>query len=81
MEFLGAQLGDPCLSTGGDNLVSQRSLFFQDRINFFFDGAAGNEFIDRDLSFLADPIGTIGRLVFDGRVPPSIKMEDGGSLG
>ena len=42
--------------------------------DLFFDRILGNQAIDGDGSRLADPVGTVRGLVFDGRVPPRIEM-------
>lgn len=36
---------------------------------------AGDQAVDRLLSLLADAVGTVGGLIFDGEVPPGIGVD------
>ena len=52
-------------------------LFILDHgIDPFFERAGGHEFVDQDIAFLADPVGAVGGLVFDGGIPPAVEMDD-----
>jgi len=44
--------------------------------DFFFDGVAGDEAVGDDLAFLADAVGAVDGLSFDGRVPPRVEKDD-----
>ena len=44
--------------------------------DFLFDGVLGDEVIDGDLLLLADAVGAVGGLLFDGRIPPGVKVDD-----
>jgi hypothetical protein len=54
-QFLVRQFGQVDLAIAAQNVVSKVSLFRQQRINTFFDGAAGNELVDQ-LWFPITPI-------------------------
>ena len=49
------------------------SVQFQD---LFFDRVFRDEAIDRDRTSLADAVRSVSRLIFDGRIPPRIEMND-----
>ena len=40
------------------------------------DRATANEFVHEHVALLPDPEGAVGRLVFDGGVPPAVEMHD-----
>ena len=42
--------------------------------DLLLDRVLGNDAINSDCSFLADTVGTVGRLVFDGWIPSWIHM-------
>jgi hypothetical protein len=54
-QFLVRQFGQVDLAIAAQNVVSKVLLFRQQRINTFFDGAAGNELVDQ-LWFPITPI-------------------------
>lgn len=67
----------------GQRLVAQHFLretafVVQHLRNAFFKRATANELVDVDVSFLADAISTICRLIFDGGIPPTIKVNNVG---
>ena len=45
-------------------------------VDFLFEGAAADELMDEDIAFLSDAVGAVGGLIFDGGVPPAIKVYD-----
>ena len=48
-------------------------------MNALLQSAAASEFMDRDVSFLANAECAVGRLIFHCRIPPAVKMNDMGS--
>ena len=44
--------------------------------NFFFHGGFGDQFVDKYRPVLADTMGPVGRLIFCGRVPPGVVVND-----
>lgn len=75
IEFCGAGGGG-----GHDGVVEGGFAFFEGH-HFFFDGVAHEEAVDEDGVFLADAVGAVGGLVFDGGVPPGVEVEDVGGSG
>ena len=49
---------------------------FDHGVDAFLDGASGDEFVDEDIALLADAVGAVGGLVFDGGVPPAVEVND-----
>ena len=45
--------------------------------DFFFDGACGDHFVDGGGLGLADAVGAVCGLGFDGWVPPGVEVDDG----
>ncbi len=45
--------------------------------DFFFHGAGADEFVAGDDAVLADAVGAVGGLGFDGGIPPRVKVDDG----
>ena len=45
--------------------------------DLFLDGAAGDELVTGDNVLLADAMGAVGGLAFNGGIPPGIEMDDG----
>ena len=43
--------------------------------DFLFNRVLSNKLINGDRIFLTDPIGSVGSLVFNGRIPPRIQMD------
>jgi hypothetical protein len=64
------------LSAAFKQVGGQLCLFFDQRIDFFFDRSLTDEFVDQDVAFLADPEGSVGRLVLDSGIPPTIEVDD-----
>src|SRR5208283_4077646 len=46
------------------------------RVDSLLDRATANEFVYEDIALLPDAEGAVGRLVFDGGVPPAVEMRD-----
>lgn len=44
--------------------------------DFLLNRVSGNGAVDRDQSLLTDPVGPVGGLILDGRVPPRVHMDD-----
>ncbi|PKN04801.1 MAG: hypothetical protein CVU74_05070, partial [Deltaproteobacteria bacterium HGW-Deltaproteobacteria-9] len=57
-------------------ILGQLLLGTNQIINTLFDATAANEFMGQHIAMLADPPGTVGRLIFHRRVPPAIEMDD-----
>ncbi len=57
------------------------AFFLLEEEDFFFDGARGDEFVDGDWAALADAVGAVGGLGFDGWVPPRVEVDDGVGFG
>src|SRR3954470_4166791 len=60
-------------SQGGLNELAFAGLQFED---FFFNSLASDELVARHYSCLANAMGSVGGLCFDGRIPPGIEMND-----
>lgn len=56
--------------------VGQGAFGVVEAEDFLFDGVLGDEVIDGDLLLLADAVGAVGGLLFDGRIPPGVKVDD-----
>jgi len=67
------------LATFTQHVFGQGAFAGNDFVNPLFQGPAAGEFMDRDVSFLANAERAVGRLIFDCRVPPTVKMNDMGS--
>lgn len=52
-------------------------LFLLELVDAVFDGAGADELVDEDGFVLADAVGAVGRLVFGGRIPPRVVVDDG----
>ena len=59
-----------------DDFISQVQLCFLQLLNFFFDGAPGDQFEDCYRLPLTDAVCTVGRLVLCRSIPPGIKVND-----
>src|SRR6056297_1919119 len=56
--------------------LSQFPLARLQRQDFFFHRAFGDQLVDEYRLVLADSVGAIGGLVFDGRIPPRVVVDD-----
>src|SRR6266540_3385728 len=70
------QFGDPPFTARGYHFLRHAGFFFQHDIDFFFDSALRDEFVDHDIFLLTNAEGSIGCLVFHRRIPPAIKVDD-----
>src|SRR5215210_874443 len=75
LEILPAQLGDDAL-VGLDDGVGEGSLAGLELEDLFFDGVAGDEAVGEDGAGLADAVGAVDGLGFDGGVPPRVEEVD-----
>jgi hypothetical protein len=57
-----------------DNVSGQVRFLLDQLVDLFLDRAPTDEFMNENISFLADAKGSVGCLVFDGRVPPAIEV-------
>ena len=74
-KLLVAELGDPVLAAGADDVFSDFLLAIDEGVDALLDGADADELVDDDVLFLADAEGAVGGLVLDGGVPPAVKMD------
>ena len=58
------------------HLVNQGLLLFLQLVDLFLDGSLHDELEDLDIISLAKPVGAVGRLVLDGRIPPRVEVDD-----
>src|SRR5260370_39612089 len=65
----GAGAAGGIVNSGGESLPAL--LQFEHAL---FDRALRDELVDEDGRVRADPVGAVGRLVLDGRIPPRIVM-------
>ena len=68
------KFGEPIFAAADDGFGQVRFLGEQ-AVDALFDGADGDEFVDLYFALLADAVGAVGGLVFDGGVPPAVEME------
>jgi hypothetical protein len=52
------------------------ALFLMQSDYFFLNGVLADQPIDGNRSGLADSMGSVGSLIFDGRIPPRVHMND-----
>ena len=45
-------------------------------VDALLDGAATDELVHEHVALLTDAVGAVGRLVFDGGVPPAVEVDD-----
>ena len=67
------------LSSGvvfGDDGVGEVAFGLLELQDFFLDGAFGDEAVGEDVADLADAVGAVDGLGFDGGVPPGVEEED-----
>jgi hypothetical protein len=55
----------------------EEGLFLLQRQDFFLNTPGNNQFVNKNLTFLADAVGTIGGLIFGGGIPPWIIVDYG----
>ena len=75
LERFVVQVGQPRLVAAHDFLGQ---LFFRldQSVDAFLECAHSHHLVDEYLFLLADALGPVGGLVFDGRVPPAIEVDD-----
>ena len=61
---------------GTDKLINQFLFTFLQLQDLFFDGVTGDEFINENGFILADAVGAVSGLHFDGRIPPRVQMDN-----
>ncbi len=76
-EVVGGEAGGFAVARAAVDGVGERLLFLLQGEDAVFDGVFGDEFVDEDGLFLADAVGAVGGLVFDGGVPPGVVVDDG----
>lgn len=79
--FGGVHVDQEFLKSFAEEGVCHALLGTQEVVDAFFDGTPANQFVDKDIAMLADAVGSVGGLVFDGGVPPAVEVDDVGSLG
>ena len=60
----------------GDDGVGEVAFGLLELQDFFLDGIAGDEAVGEDVADLADAVGAVDGLGFDGGVPPGVEEED-----
>lgn len=60
----------------GEEAVGQVALAIVQRYDLLLDRIGHDQAVDRDRPRLADAVGAIRGLVFDGRVPPGVQVDD-----
>ena len=65
----------------GEKLICQIALALVERLDLVLDGVGGLEVVDGDLLVLPKSMRAVGGLVFDGRVPPGVEVDDVVGLG
>ena len=64
-----------------ENVVSEGAFLFLEEADFFLDGVFDEEAVGEDGLFLADAVGAVDGLGFDGGVPPGVEEDDIGGGG
>ena len=77
VEELGVvHLGEGLFGSAGQDGIGGVLFFGDEGVDFFLQGAGGDEFVDKDVALLADAEGAVGRLVLDGGIPPAVEVDD-----
>ena len=74
-QIFAAQVADQAV-VGADDRVGQVALGLLQLQHLFLDRVPGDQPVGEDLAGLADAVGAVDRLRFDGRVPPGVEQED-----
>ena len=74
-EIFCTHLGQPTFAAA-NNGFDKPFFTFDHLINLFFQRTHGNILMHLNITLLPNSEGPVGSLVFDGRVPPAIKMEN-----
>jgi hypothetical protein len=69
-----AEFGEPGL-TDADDGVGELAFAHEHVGDAFLEGPAGHELVDVFAVALPDPVGAVGRLVLDRRVPPAVVVQ------
>ena len=59
-----------------DGVFGELNFGGDHEVDALFDGAFADKLVDHDVFVLSDAKSTVSGLVFDGRIPPSIEMDD-----
>ena len=73
-QVVGGQLGEPAFA-GADDLLGQRLLLLDHRVDPLLQRADADELADLDVPPLADAERPVGGLVLHGRVPPPVDVD------
>ena len=76
LEFFPSEAGGEGFFAGEGGL-DEFAFLVLELEDFFFDGAAGDEFVAGDDAGLANAVGAVGSLGFDSGVPPGVEVENG----
>src|SRR5450432_3382747 len=75
-QFLILHLGQRHVGRGAEQIPGKLLLRLDQLIDLVLYGAPANEFMHKDILGLSDSESSISRLIFDGRVPPPVEMND-----
>ena len=80
-QLVDAHFSQRSLDFGVENLIGNALFIVEHAVNPLFHSAAADEFVDEDIFRLADAKRAVGGLILDGRIPPTVEMDDvcGGS--
>ena len=65
----------PLMSLPSSRLLARSRFVLVQLDDLFFDGVARHQPVDGHRALLADAVGAVGGLVFDGRVPPRVHVD------
>ena len=71
-----AHLGQIDFLPAAQEILRQLLLELDQRVDSLLDRATANEFVYEDIALLPDAEGAVGRLVFNGGVPPAVEMRE-----
>ena len=74
-ELLVVHVGEPGFARAHGH-VRDGFLCLEKCVDFFFERSLGDKAVDLDVSLLPDTERAVGRLRFDGGVPPQVVMDD-----
>lgn len=73
-EFIGTE--SSCAICSVEDSGDEFTFIFVECEDLLFDGIFGDQSVDGHGPELAESVGTVGGLVFDGWVPPRVHMDD-----
>lgn len=73
-EFIGTE--STCAIGAVEDSGDEFSFIFVEREDLLFDGIFGDQSVDGHGAELAESVGSVGGLVFDGWVPPGVHVDD-----